>query len=183
MIDSLFPHQVHVPFLDLNTLWRCRCRPCDSNDYTQVFIKWLRGTFSFSLFYQPLLKKAVRRQRLQTSVNISASLFHKRVTESSRWGYVSICDIIYVIYVIAPEHTQSVLWWSQGCRSDVRTGLFLPVCSSYHTTINHNFVEAHYNIQKVLQRDTFTVLTFLVCLSYTANSAHHCLLNSYISKS
>ena len=37
--------------------------------------------------------------------------------------------------------------------------------------MNHNFVEARHIIQKVLHRDLFIVLTFLVYLSQTANSS------------
>ena len=68
----------------------------------------------------------------------------------------------------------TLLLYGQGCRSDVRIGggtkviflfFFLPVCNSYHATINHNFIEAFHIIQKVLHRESFIVLTFLVYLS------------------
>ena len=39
--------------------------------------------------------------------------------------------------------------------------VFLPLCNSYHATINHNFVEARPIIQKVLHKELFIVLIFL----------------------
>lgn len=55
----------------------------------------------------------------------------------------------------------------QGVRigGDTKVFFFLSVCISYHATINHNFVEVRQIIQKVLHRESFIVLTFLVYLA------------------